>query len=252
MFGRGSTNDVKGEDSPQKQMQPDQPRRNTVAASSERRIKTLSKITAAACACAIIAVGVGFYSQFNASSRIAVLNEETVDVLVASRDVGIGEKADASMFSIASVPKSLVTSGSLSDSTELIGNVALFTIPSGTQVAASFFAGAGNASSLANALSRGKTAVSVSVDVEDGMSGLIRQGDVVQVLSFVGTSSDGYQSEIIAPKATVIALDSQLDTYSNAYTSITLEVSPDESSAIRAAQENGTVSFVLYSSADAE
>lgn len=229
----------------------DQPARQQPGApSSERRVKTLSKITAAACALAILAIGIGIYSQLSVASKASVLSEKTTTVLVSSRDIKAGEAADAAMFETANVPTSLVTSESLESANDLVGKVAITSIPKGAQIASSFFAGKGNASSLANALPSGKTAISVAVDAEKGMAGLLRQGDYVQVLSFVSATDGTSQPQEIAQKAEVLALDSQLIENSNAYTTITLSVTQAEAKDIRAAQEEGSLNFVLYSSAE--
>lgn len=227
-------------------------RAKTGRADSEKRVKTLSKITAVACVLAIFAVGIGVYSQLNASAKASVLNEETTTVLISVRDINAGELADAAMFVTASVPKSLVISAPLYSSNDILGKVALTSIPKGTQVSTSLFAGTGNTSSLANALPGGNLAISVAVDAEKGFAGLLHQGDTVQVLSFIDASDGSAQSEVIAKKAEVIALDNQLVENTNAYTTITLSVTQSEARDIRSAQESGSLNFVLYSSADSE
>lgn len=216
----------------------------------ERRVKTLSKVTAAACFVAILAVGTGAWSQMTAAAKMGVLDEQTMGVLVASRDISMGEAVDQSAFHEASVPTSLVVSGALADASELSGDVALTDIPKGTQLSENFFSGGANTSSLANALASGKVAVSLSVDAEKGLSGLLRQGDAVEVLSFEDTTEGTSEPVVVCNRATVVALDALLDKPSDAYTSVTLAVNDVEAADIRAAQAESSISLVLVAAAD--
>lgn len=217
---------------------------------SEKRVKTLSKVTAAACCVAVLAVGVGVWSQMTAAAKMSVLNEQTTGVLVASRDISTGETVDQSAFHETSVPTSLVVSGALADASGLAGEVALTPIPKGMQLSESFFAGGVNNSSLANVLASGKVAVSLSVDAEKGLSGLLRQGDTVEVLSFEDTTEGTSEPVVVCNRATVVALDALLDEPSDAYTSVTLAVSDAEAADIRAAQVESSISLILVASAD--
>ena len=93
----------------------------------------------------------------------------------------------------------------------------------------------------------GREAVSVAVDAESGMSGMLRTGDRVRVLAKDDSALGAALSEVCA-SARVAALDSSLSNSEGGYSTVTLEVTPDEAETIRAASK---VTLTLPSVAEA-
>ena len=99
----------------------------------------------------------------------------------------------------------------------------------------------GNASSLANALEPGLQAISVAVDAESGLAGLIRQGDHVDVLA---------EGNLVVENAAVLAVDSSLYEALHEYATVTLQVAPEDALALQAVQEQASVRLVMRAAAD--
>ena len=87
----------------------------------------------------------------------------------------------------------------------------------------------------------------MAVDAESGMSGMLRSGDRVRVLA-KDDSALGGSLEQVAASATVAALDSSLSGSEGGYSTVTLQVTPSEAEAIRAASK---VTLTLPSAAEA-
>ena len=116
-----------------------------------------------------------------------------------------------------------------------------------SQLCSSSVAYSGNASKLSASIEPGYEAVSVAVDAESGISGMLRTGDRVRVLAKDDSALGAALSEVCA-SARVAALDSSLSNSEGGYSTVTLEVSPDEAEAIRAASK---VTLTLPSAAEA-
>lgn len=231
---------------------------------TEERIKRLSRTAVGAVAAAALGVTFGVYSLTSANAQIAQTKENLVNVVVASTEIPAGATITADALKTIEVPGAYVSSGAVSSTEDFVGKTALTRIDSGSQLTYSSVAGGRNTSSLANSLEPGYKAVTISVDSVQGFSGMLRAGDTVDVLTTSSTLG-GSGMERITGSALVIALDGNLyteatggttalgttgssDSSSTSYTSITLEVTPNEADAIRAAQAAGGISLELHSS----
>ena len=94
----------------------------------------------------------------------------------------------------------------------------------GLAVPASAVQGA-STSTLAQAVGDGMVAYSVAVSTDDGLAGLLRVGDRVNVLAGVS----GAEAAVVAEDVRVLALDASTTTPAQAgYATVTIEVTPDE------------------------
>lgn len=232
---------------------------------TEERIKRLSHAAVASVAAAALGVTFGVYSLTSANAQIAQTKENLVNVVVASAEIPAGATITADALKTIEVPAAYVSSGAVSDAESFVGQTAITRIDSGTQLTNSSVAGGRNTGSLANSLAAGYKAVTISVDSVQGFSGMLRAGDTVDVLTTSSTLG-GSGLERITGSALVIALDGNLFTEatggttalgtsstssssSSSYSTITLEVTPNEADAIRAAQAAGGISLELHSTA---
>lgn len=231
-----------GADAPEKK---GKPRKSDAA-----RAKTLSAVAGAAVAIAIFSAGYGIWTSVAAQSAIDAARVGTAPTLMAKTGIKAGDALDASMLAEADVPQAFRADGAL-DATALAGEgaiagrLALVDIAPGTQITPSMVAGSGAASALSAALGEGTEAVSIAVDAESGVAGTLRQGDTVRIISLVPAASGEAVAETIAQGVRVVALDSALAGADGTYTSVTVEVSPDVATAVRAAQHAGSVSLAL-------
>ena len=246
---KGSQKDQQPQQQPQQPQQPIfqqapmPPRSNATA--MEQRVQRLSRAAVASIAAAALGVTFGIYSLVSANSQIAQTKEGMVNVVVATQQIDAGTAITADELEVKEVPQAYVSSGAVSKAEDFVGQVALTRIDSGTQLTSSVIAAAKDASSLGAALTPGYKAVTIAVDEVQGFSGLLKVGDTVDVLSADSSMSGGAMTRITG-NAMVIALDSSLSDSDGSYSSVTVEVTPNEADAIRAAQANGNVSLILH------
>lgn len=216
------------------------------AATHAERVRRLSAVTAAACALAVVGVGFGAVSAATAQARIDEATAGAVETAVTVRQVAKGQPVTADSLTTVMVPESLRAEGALSpDQAGALTGVAAADLPAGTQITPSLVTGTEGASSLSDALARGKVAVGIGVDSQSGLAGLIRIGDNVRVLARSSADVGGAAAETICASARVVALDSSLSQGVQSYSTVTVEATPEEAARIEAALLSGKVGLAM-------
>jgi len=117
---------------------------------------------------------------------------------------------------------------------------------------------------LSALLNEGMRAVSVSLDANSGMAGLLNPGDIVDVIVASNNTTkekDEEPNRIILCGVRVLALDQHLSSQveimnkkmadiSQAPKSVTLEVTPRQATILASAVKSGTLSLSLHSTND--
>lgn len=220
---------------------PKPPRPEPMPERSARAVRTLARLSACLGALAVGAVVFAIAVSTSSQARLSVYDGDVRPVCVANEAVPAGTTLESDMLRVEDIPAAYVSEGALSSPEEAAGCVAVSPIPANGQVASTSVAAAGNASSLANALEPGFQAISVAVDAESGLAGLIRPGDHVDVLA---------EGRLAVANATVLALDSSLGEAQEEYATVTIQVSSEDALAIQAQQELAPVRFVMRAAAD--
>lgn len=205
-------------------------------------VRTLTRLTAVLGALAIGAVVFALATFASAQARLSSVDTETAPVCTAVQAIKAGTVIEANMLTLQDVPASLAAEGAIGTREEAVGKLAVEPIPANGQITAGALASSEPAASLAGALDAGSRAISVAVDAETGLAGLIRHGDRVDVLS---------EGRAIVENAKVIAVDSSLSETLEEYATVTVQVSPEDAIAIQAAQELAPVRLSMRSAADA-
>lgn len=205
-------------------------------------VRTLTRLTAILGALAIGAVVFALATFASAQARLSSVDTETVPVCTTVQAIKAGTVIEANMLTMQDIPVSLAAEGAISTREETIGKLAVEPIPANGQITAGALASSEPAASLAGALDAGSRAISVAVDAETGLAGLIRHGDRVDVLS---------EGRAIVENAKVIAVDSSLSETLEEYATVTVQVSPEDAIAIQAAQELAPVRLSMRAAADA-
>ncbi|HIT51757.1 MAG TPA: Flp pilus assembly protein CpaB [Candidatus Aveggerthella excrementigallinarum] len=205
-------------------------------------VRTLTRLTAVLGALAIGAVVFALATFASAQARLSSVDAETAPVCTAVRAIKAGTVIEANMLTLQDVPASLAAEGAIGTREEAVGKLAVEPIPANGQITAGALASSEPAASLAGALDAGSRAISVAVDAETGLAGLIRHGDRVDVLS---------EGRAIVENAKVIAVDSSLSETLEEYATVTVQVSPEDAIAIQAAQELAPVRLSMRSAVDA-
>lgn len=220
------------------------------------KVSRLQKVTAGLAVIAVIAGGVAVVSEIDANNRIAEAFSGTTEVVAATKTIRAGEEISASDLAFVSVPNSTVADGAITkkdidDSSKTpVGRVATQYIAKGSQLTNASTAGKDNPESLAAAIGDGMEAVTISVDAQSGMGGMLRVNDRVKVIQPNDGSLGGDGFTVIADSVRIAALDGNFSSgsgSSDGYSTVTLEVTPEQAGKIRTA---GGLTLTLPSSAD--
>ena len=224
----------------------------------------------------IIALSAGAIAAYLASGsdnrpapteQIAQL--QTVDVLVAKSDIGLGQTVTANDLQWQNWPAS--TAGSTfirrndrpDATTQLAGSIARAPFIAGEPIREAKLVKADGSGFMAAILPSGMRAVSTEISPETGAGGFILPNDRVDVLltrreKNPGTdrsAPDFVHSEILIANVRVLAID-QAPKEKEGQNSVigktvTLELKPEQAATLAAARQAGTLSLALRSIADA-
>lgn len=223
----------------QRRMPKDGTRRATPEEEAAKTVRILSRISAALAAVTVGAVAFAIVFVGSAQGKIALLDANTTSVVTAIAPIEAGVVIQDSMLTVQDVPSYACVEGAIADPSSIVGRRAIGPIPTNAQVGESMLSGSQAPSSLADALEPQKVAVSLAVDAETGLSGLVKQGDTVDVLSESGCAAEGLK---------VLAVDSSLDESQPGYTTVTLQCDRAEAEALHAAQSAAPTRLALRSS----
>lgn len=220
------------------------------------KVSRLQKVTAGLAVIAVLAGGVAVVSEIDANNRITEAFSGTTEVVAATKTIRAGDEISASDLAFVSVPNSTVADGAITkkdidDSSKTpVGRVATQYIAKGSQLTNASTAGKDNPESLAAAIGDGMEAVTISVDAQSGMGGMLRVNDRVKVIQPNDGSLGGDGFTVIADSVRIAALDGNFSSgsgSSDGYSTVTLEVTPEQAGKIRTA---GGLTLTLPSSAD--
>jgi len=202
-------------------------------------------------------------AQNSAQGTVADAENEPapmVDVLVASRDIAGGEMLGADQlrwetWPEANVHDQFITRRGRPDAMQALSGTFVRTgFAEAEPIRESRLADA-NQNLLSNRITAGMRAAAVKVSAESAAGGFILPGDRVDVIQTVKTSGDlpRNTSRIIISNARVLAIDQNV-TQSEDGTALgktaTLELSPEETELIMAAEAMGQLSLALRAVSD--
>jgi pilus assembly protein CpaB len=194
---------------------------------------------------------------------------ETVDVLVAKSDIGLGQTAKPEDLQWQTWPKS-TASGSFirrSDRPDAInqvaGSIARTPIMAGEPIREQRLVKADGSGFMAAILPTGMRAISTEISAETGAGGFILPNDRVDVLLTQRIKNiehpnqpDIVVSQVILPSIRVLAIDQapKEKDGQNAVVgkTVTLELKPEQIPTLAAARQAGTLSLALRSITDAK
>jgi pilus assembly protein CpaB len=226
-------------------------------------IRSLNKRSTTVLIAAVLALGTGLLA-FNYLSTVnkaaAVVPMRTI--IVATRDIPVRTVLTSAMLEETSRPAGSVDPDAVASESEVAGQIALITIPSGGVVSASKVGRLG-LGGLTMHIPAGQRAVSIALDKVKGVANLIQAGDHVDVLAVSqarGTNATiGTVSTILTNK-TVLAMGSAQEAPAAtegaspapdlSIDTATLAVSPKEAKILALADLNSTLRLALRSVKD--
>jgi pilus assembly protein CpaB len=196
-----------------------------------------------------------------------VVQLQTVDVLVAKADIGLGQSVNADDMQWQSWPASTASSSFIRrndrpDATaQIAGSIARAPFIAGEPIREVKLVKANGSGFMAAILPAGMRAVSTEISPETGAGGFILPNDRVDVILSRREknqdrpgSPEVVNSEIILPNVRVLAIDQAPKEKDGQNTvlgkTVTLELKPEQSETLARARQSGTLSLALRSIAD--
>src|SRR5579862_2005756 len=139
----------------------------------------------------ILAVGTGWLT-LNYLSTVQSQNSGSSaprSIIVAAAEIPARAPITAAMLVRVTRPSSAVEPDAVTDPNQIVGSLALITIPAGGTITASKI-GKAAAQALPVRLTPGMRAVSIQIDRVKGVSGLVQPGDRVDVIAIPPRATD--------------------------------------------------------------
>jgi pilus assembly protein CpaB len=192
---------------------------------------------------------------------------QTVDVLVAKADIGLGQTVTAEAMQWQTWPAATASNSFIrrndrpEASKEIAGSIARAPFIAGEPIREPKLVKANGSGFMAAILPAGMRAVSTEISPETGAGGFILPNDRVDVILSKreknpdrGGSADIVNSEVILANVRVLAID-QAPKEKDGQTSVvgktvTLELKPEQAETLARSRQSGTMSLALRSIAD--
>ena len=221
----------------------------------------------------IIALGAGGIAAYLASGSdskpapaIPVAQLQTVDVLVAKSDIGLGQSVKPEDLQWQTWPTATASANLIRRSdrpnatTEIVGQIARAPFISGEPIREQKLVKADGSGFMAAILPTGMRAVSTEITPETGAGGFILPNDRIDVILSKHeknpdrTGTETVQSETVLTNIRVLAIDQapKEKDGQNAVVgrTVTLELKPEQAETLARVRQSGTLSLALRSIAD--
>jgi pilus assembly protein CpaB len=206
----------------------------------------------------ILAVGTGWLTLTYLSS-LRPPQGETRAVLITNQEINARDRITDSMFRTEMRPTNTLEPNALSSANQAVGQIALITIPAGSQLTASVV-GTAFAFALPVRLQPGMRAVSIPIDRVKGVSGMILPGDRVDVIAIPPAHGNGSPPKAVTifRGVRVLAVGSALESptatpppQDQTAATVTLEVNPKQADLLAWADANSNLRLALRSPREA-
>jgi pilus assembly protein CpaB len=236
------------------------------------KVKRMNRARIVVLAIAIGAGGVAAYLASGSDSRPPPAAEpvaqlQTVDVLVAKSDIGLGQTVTPNdmlwqTWPAAATSNSFIRRNERPDATkEITGSIARSPFIAGEPIREPKLVKANGSGFMAAILPQGMRAISTEISPETGAGGFILPNDRVDVLLTrreknpdKNNSADIVITEIILTNIRVLAIDQapkEKDGQNSVVgKTVTLELKPEQATHLAASRQGGTLSLALRSIAD--
>jgi len=232
------------------------------------KVKRMNPARIAVLAVAVVAGGIAAYLASGSDDKPApaVAQMQTIDVLVARGDIGLGQAVKPDDLQWQTWPAASASGTFIKRSerpeasTQITGMIARAPFIAGEPIREPKLVKADGSGFMAAILPTGMRAISTEISAETGAGGFILPNDRVDVIltrrEKVADKSgtDAVNSEIILPNVRVLAIDQapKEKEGQNAVVgkTVTLELKPEQAETLARARQGGTLSLALRSIAD--
>jgi pilus assembly protein CpaB len=177
----------------------------------------------------------------------------TLQVIVAQRDLPMGTRLQPDMLQTMAWPKAAAIQDPLTTLDQAVGRVIHTPLLRGEPLLQSKLAAMGEKGGLSSVLEPGQRAVTVKVNEIMGVAGFALPGNFVDVMVNTPDSQNQPVSKIVIERIRVLAVAQDVSTNENkprVVNAVTLQVSPQQAEQIDLARSVGTLSLVLRSHSD--
>lgn len=217
----------------------------------------MKKVKILALVMAIVTAGLLFWYLNTIGNKVD--DVETTKVVIAAEDIPENTEITSKMLITADVPVESILAETYDDSSLIVGMAARVDILAGEQIISSRLVeiGTSTGGTLAYSITPGMRAITIAVSEVTGQSSLIRPGDYVDIISEYMVSDDIPTETLLLQNILVLATDQALSESgvtegATEYTTITLEVTPEQALKLSISENNGIVRAILRSPLDKE
>lgn len=175
-------------------------------------------------------------------------------VLVATRDLELGQAITPVMLQDIAWPSGTLPNGSFSDPKKLEGRVVRSSIFKGEPILVPKLAPEGTKAGLDSVIKDGRRAITVKVNEVVGVAGFLAPGSYVDLLVNIRDDRENPLSQIVLERIMVLAVAQESnrgdETKPKVVNAVTLEVTPMEAEKIDLARNIGTLSLMLRNQVD--
>jgi pilus assembly protein CpaB len=198
-----------------------------------------------------------------------IAKPETVDILVAKSNIGMGQSLSAGEIAWQAWPKEAATGNFIRKNDrptaleDLSGQIARYPFVAGEPIREAKLVNAKGSGFMAAILPPGMRAVSTQISPETSAGGFILPNDRVDVIltrrdlaAEKATGIESHTSEVVLSNVRVLAIDQNVEEKGGQKVvmgkTATLELNPAQTETLALSQKRGTVSLALRSITDAE
>jgi pilus assembly protein CpaB len=234
------------------------------------KVKRMNKPRIVVLAIAIVAGGIAAYLASGSNDKPApapqAVQMQTVDILVAKSDIGLGQSVKPDDLQWQAWPASTSSGNFISRASkadaikEITGSIARSPFVAGEPIREQKLVKADGSGFMAAILPAGYRAISTEISPETGAGGFILPNDRVDVIltkrekSPDGKGADIANSEIILSNVRVLAIDQAPKEKEGANSlvgrTVTLELKPEQAEMLARSRQSGSLTLALRSIAD--
>ena len=177
----------------------------------------------------------------------------TLQVIVAKRDLQMGTRLQPDMVETMAWPKAAAIKDPLTTLDQAVGRVIHMPVLRGEPLLQSKLAAIGEKGGLSSVLEPGQRAVTVKVNEIMGVAGFALPGNFVDVMVNTPDSQNQPVSKIVIERIRVLAVAQDVsanESKPRVVNAVTLQVSPQQAEQIDLARSVGSLSLVLRSHSD--
>lgn len=179
--------------------------------------------------------------------------DDGVPVVVAALQIPFGKKVEASDLRVTNMPRAMVPSSAVDDTSAIEGSVATTTIYPGEVILKEKVAAFGGGSALSAVIAPNKRAVTVRVNDVVGVAGFLMPGNRVDIVAAKPNGNRRYESETLLENIKVLAVDQTASPEKDKpviVRAVTLELSSDEAEELVKATQEGMIQLALRNPLD--